>query len=685
MKNFISLFIAHFDGFNSSKPHPKPTYLFILSLIIFLSFVFEKQNLLAQQYKSSANAAKTITSDNGDGTYTNPLINIDFPDPDIIRVGDDYYMASSTFTTFPGVPIAHSKDLINWEIIGYTYDTLPSSRSYHISEGKAMYRWGSWAPCIRYDKGKFYVFFNTEYDGFHIASSTKPEGPYTIKKLGQPLYDPSVLFDDDGRIYACYGSGNIMIAEFDKNLDKLITEPTPIFSGNCGGNFEGSHIYKREGWYYICNTARGYNGLQLCMRSKNIYGPYESRVISTDDMNYADAGLHQGGFVDTKEGETFFCIFQDRDYVGRVPVLQPVIWVDGFPYLGSKQGRALSTVKKPNIPIVGKTIENNFAGSDEFDTDKIALKWHWNHLPDNSKWSLTKKKGYLAITASHSPNFMYAQNSLMQRIVGGGSVATSRIDLSDLKVNDVAGLAVANLPYAGIGIQQNSGSQTLLMFENGEIIDKSPIQNVKEIYLQIEATPEGTAKFSYSFEGKKYIPLGKEFIMEFTVKTFLGNRLAMFCYNTGDGAMGTAYFDWFHLTFYQPFGSHVNAFKPISACNYDCEKGAFESRYILKRPMQFIDQVRNNNWLGFNHIHFDDAVSSIQIKALPIEGGTIEVHEDGVDGKLLGSCKIDGVAGADYTTYQCPVSVEKGVHAIYLVFKGGHGSLFKLDIFWFKQ
>ena len=639
--------------------------------------------LLFVSFFNTTSAQSTFTSDNGDNTFTNPLINLDFPDPDIIRVGTDYYMASSTFTTFPGVPIAHSKDLVNWEIIGYTYDTLPSVRSYHIEEGKAMYRWGSWAPCIRYNKGKFYVFFNVEFDGFYIASSSKPQGPYTIKKLGQPLYDPSVLFDDDGRVYACYGSNTIMIAEFDKNLDKLITEPTSVFTGNCGTNFEGSHIYKRDGWYYICNTARGYNGMQLCMRSKNIYGPYESRVISTDDMNYADAGLHQGGFIDTKQGETFFFMFQDRDYVGRVPVLQPVNWIDGFPYIGSKQGRALTTVKKPNIPITGKPIENNFVGSDEFESEKLSLKWHWNHLPDNSKWSLTKKKGYLAITASHSPNFMYAQNSLMQRIVGGGSVATTRIDLNELEVNDMAGLAIANLPYAGIGIQQNAGSQSLLMFENGEIIEKTPIQNIKEIYLQIEATPEGTARFSYSFEGKKYIPLGKEFIMEFTVKTFLGNRLAMFCYNTGTGTTGTAFFDWFHLSINQPTGSHVNAFKPISICNYDSEKGAFEYRFILKRPMQFMDQVRNNNWLGFNNIHFDEAATSFQIKAIPLEGGTIEVHEDSIEGKLLGFCKIAGVAGSDYTTYQCPVSIDKGKHAIYLVLKGGHGSLFKLDSFSF--
>ena len=655
----------------------KYRFNFIASIIIL--FLLSAQHSLAQ-----TNNPSNFTSDNGDGTFTNPLINLDFPDPDIIRVGDDYYMASSTFTTFPGVPIAHSKDLVNWEIIGYTYDTLLSIRSYHIEDGNAMYRWGSWAPCIRYNKGKFYIFFNTEFDGFYIASSTKPEGPYSIKKLGRPLYDPSVLFDDDGRVYACYGSGTIMIAEFDKNFDKLISEPKSVFVGNCGGNFEGSHIYKRDGWYYICNTARGYNGLEVCMRSKNIYGPYESRVISSDDMNYSDAGLHQGGFVDTKEGETFFFLFQDRDYVGRVPVLQPVIWKDGWPFIGSSQGRALATVKKPNIKVAGKPIENNFVGSDEFDNDKLALKWHWNHLPDNSKWSLTKKKGYLAITASHSPNFMYAQNSLMQRIVGGGSMATTRIDLSDLKENDIAGLAIANLPYAGIGIQQNAGSQTLLMFENGEIINKATIQSVKEIYLQIEATPEGTAKFSYSIDAKKYIPLGKEFIMEFTVKTFLGNRLAMFCYNTGAGTTGTAYFDWFHLTINQPMGSHANAFKPISVCNYDSEKGAFEYRYILKRPMQYIDQVRNNNWLGFNNIHFDEAATAFQIKALPLEGGTIEVHADSVKGKLLGTCTIAGDAGKDYGTYRCPVKINKGKHKIYLVFKGGYGSLFKLDSFWFE-
>lgn len=649
--------------------------LFVLICLFRIQSISNAQNNGIQQ---------TPTSDNGDGTYTNPLIPLDFPDPDIIRVGNDYYMASSTFTTFPGVPIAHSKDLINWEIIGYTYDTLTSDQPYGIQRDKAMYRWGSWAPCIRHNKGMFYVFFNVEYDGFYIASSPKPEGPYTIKKLGIPLYDPSVLFDDDGKIYACYGSGSIMIAEFEKDFSQLTTEPVSVYAGAFGTNYEGSHIYKRKGWYYICNTARGYNGMQVCLRSKNIYGPYQMRVIGADDMNYSDAGLHQGGFVDIPSGETWFFMFQDRDYVGRVPILQPVTWVDDWPFIGNGQGRAVTSSTKPNIPVSGKPIINNFVGSDEFDNNKLALQWQWNHHPDNSKWSLSNKKGYFSITASHSPNFMYARNSLTQRIVGGGSIASTKIDLTELQINDVAGIAVANLPYSGIGIQQNIGAQTIVMFENGEIIEKIPLQNQSIIYLQIEATQEGTAKFSYSYEGKKYYPVGKEFIMEFTVKTFLGNRFALFCYNTGEGTTGTAYFDWFHLQLEHPKGSHTNAFKFTPICNYDAEKGAFEYRFILKRPMQFLDQVRNGNWLGYQHLNFPEPATSFEIKAIPLVGGTIEIHADSLQGKLLGICKIVGMATKEYTGFECPVTIPKGEHTIYLLLKGGAGSLFKLESFRFK-
>ena len=291
------------------------------------------------------------SSDNRNGTFTNPVIFADYPDPDIIRVGSDFYMASSSFTDAPGVPICHSPDLVNWRVIGHAYDRLPDTNPhYSMADGTVAYRGGSWAPSLRHHRGVFYVCFCTPAEGFFLYSSPTPEGPYGMTWFGgRELYDPGLFFDDDHRAYVIHGANDIYLSELTDDLKGIAGPPRLLYSTCYGNPLEGSHAYKRGGFYYICNTSRAYNGIQIVYRARHLHGPYESRVVCADDLNYSGAGLHQGGFVELADGQTWFFLFQDRDYVGRVPILLPVTWADDWPLIGDPANfwKAPVTCRKP--------------------------------------------------------------------------------------------------------------------------------------------------------------------------------------------------------------------------------------------------------------------------------------------------------------------------------------------------
>ncbi|HCI55195.1 MAG TPA: beta-xylosidase, partial [Bacteroidales bacterium] len=268
-------------------------------------------------------------SDNGDGTFTNPVIPADFPDPDVIRVGDTYYMVTTTMFIFPGVTILKSKDLVNWEYCCNAVPRFDFSPCYNL-DGCNRYGHGQWATSMRYHNGTFYLLFITLDEGGFLCSAKKAEGPWEIKQLPKGFYDPGLFFDDDGRIYVAYGYGKIYLTELDQNFAP-ISQDSLIYTGDLRSGLEGTHVYKINDYYYLYCTYGGVDGIQVTLRSPNIYGPYEQKVAIRDTMPGVTYGVHQGALIQTQAGEWWTMLFVDSGPFGRFPSLQPVTWVDGWP------------------------------------------------------------------------------------------------------------------------------------------------------------------------------------------------------------------------------------------------------------------------------------------------------------------------------------------------------------------
>jgi len=624
-------------------------------------------------------------SDNLNGTFSNPVIFADYPDTDIIRVGADFFMVSSSFHHAPGIPVCHSRDLVNWRVIGHAYGRLPESNpAYSMREGKTAYRGGSWAPCIRHHQGKFYIGFNTPDEGFFLCIAERPEGPYEMIPFKQEFYDPGLFFDDDGRNYLFHAAIGICVTELSADARSAKSAPVPVYQTAFGYPFEGSHAYKRNGWYYVCVTARGYNGLQLCLRSRRIHGPYEARVISGDDMNYAGAGLHQGGFVELENGETWFFLFQDRDFIGRVPVLQPVHWIDEWPFIGDPDNymKAMVTCRKPGVSgnhPVAVPVEG-----DEFDAPLPGLQWEWSHNPDDARWSLTERPGWLRLKADPAVDFLHARNTLTQRISGPSSSAETRIDVFALAEGDVAGLAIANIPYAFIAASRIHGEIRIRMVDNGSAIEESAPVAGGEVFLKVLAGVDGSARFYFGTDGIHFAPLGAPFLMEFTVKTFLGNRFGLFCFHAGEGGQtGFADFDFLRREPMRPASRH-SAFEWIPAVAYDGERGTDTQRPVAKQPMQYLVAIDNGDSLRFDQVDFADGADRFVVRASSVFGGMIELRLDSPDGSVIGRCAVPDHGnrnswGGDFAQYACKIEPVRGVHALHLRFFGAGLNLFRLD------
>lgn len=507
----------------------------------------------------TTNAQQVWTADNGDGTFTNPLMWGDWPDPDVIRVGDEFYMVSTSMHYVPGSPIVKSKDLVNWEMAGYAVERYDEDPRYDMQGGN-LYLNGSWANSIRYHNGKFYVAFCTPYGwgtekgNFCVCESEKVEGPWKRTIYPEYLYDPGLFFDDDGRVYVVHGQGRLFLTELNADVRSVKGEPVEIWKGGVDDSkgtgkragMEGSHVYKINGMYYITCPAGGTEGWQMCLRSKNICGPYECKVIMQDDSSYPKNGLHQGGMVQLKNGEWWFVIMQDRGAIGRVPYLVPVKWKDGWPILGVNGKDAVTYPK----PVVGKTCKIKApATTDEFNRKCLGLQWQWNHNPDNTKWSLTERPGYMRLKASLATDLKNARNTLTQRIQGPSSEGTVEMDLSKLKDGNVAGFGVFQFPYAYVAVQQEGNTRNVVMCNNGKIVD-IPIRELKQnrIWFRVRATDKDfTARFYYSLDGKEFIQTGDVLNMDLGLY-WTANRFALLNFSTKEqGVGGMADFNWFRF------------------------------------------------------------------------------------------------------------------------------------------
>lgn len=497
--------------------------------------------------------------DNGNGTFTNPIFWGDWPDPDIIRVDDKFYFVSTSMHYVPGCPIAVSEDLINWEMAGYAVERYDEDPRYDMQGGN-LYLNGSWAATIRHKDGKFYVGFCTPYGwgrekgNFSICIADKVEGPWERVIFPEYMYDPGLFFDDNGKVYVVHGQGTLYLTELNEDVRSVKGIPVKIWEGGfknayeLGGSFgmEGAHMYKINGKYYITCPAGGTEGWQICLRSDNIYGPYEHKLIMHDDSSYPKNGLHQGGMVQLKNGDWWFMIMQDRGPIGRVPCLVPVTWVDGWPMLGDG-GKDLITYPKPSV---GKRSKfKSPATSDEFNEPKLGLQWQWNHNPDNTKWTLTERKGYMRLKASEAKTLKEARNTLTQRVQGPASEGTVEIDVAGLENGNVAGFGIFEFPYAYVAVEQEENKRRIVMCNDGKVVESINDFNNSRLWVRARVMDKDfRTLFYYSLDGVNYKRIGNTLEMGLGLP-WTANRFALFNFSrTAEGVNGYADFNWFRFT-----------------------------------------------------------------------------------------------------------------------------------------
>lgn len=515
----------------------------------------------------------TWTSDNGNGTFTNPLFYDEFSDPDMIRVGDDYYLTGTTMHTMPGLPVLHSRDLVNWEFLTYAVDRLNFGPEFRLEDGKDIYGQGIWAPCIRYHKGTFYIFSNVNRFNTHLFTAKDPKGPWTHTRMNKSFHDLSVLFDDDGKAYVVWGYDEVRLAELNDSLTDIRPGSEQVIVQRGSGAGEGSHFYKINGKYYITNTNYDPVCYQVCLRADNPRGPYEINVMSSEESLGIGTGwrmvnnrkgppfeltppvqnlvgcipLHQGGIVQIQSGEWWGWSMMDHNSIGRLTCLSPVTWQDGWPYFGlpGNLTRSPRTWLKPNTGFTTAP-HASYRRSDDFSSADLQPVWQWNHVPVEKKWSLKARKGHLRLHSLPAADFWMARNTLTQRAMGPESIVSTAVDLGAMKTGDLAGLGLLNLPYAWLGVAKKEDGFEIRQFDQQSGKAATAQLNGTHIWLRANCNFDTEkAVFSYSTDGVNYTSLGGEYTMVFQLRTFQGVRYALFNYNTLGKEGGHADFDSF--------------------------------------------------------------------------------------------------------------------------------------------
>lgn len=522
----------------------------------------------------SDDADQHWTADNGNGTYSNPLFYEEFEDPDPIRVGNDYFLAGSTMHMNPAVILMHSKDLVNWELAGYCAPALDLGPQFRL-EGGNIYGRGIWAPCIRYHDGMFYVFSNVAGAGLEVFRSRTISGPWERNEL-PGRHDSSVLFDDElGKIFLISGGASpYAIDELAPDLKSFVPGAHHVLTVPSDGPRmgEGHHLYKIKGKYYDISAMPGGAVNQMVAKSDSIDGPWTvTKMVDGESLGVSaatpakalpgDRGLwlHQGGMVDTPSGEWWSVIMSDHGSGGRMVSLVPITWDDGFPLIGlpGNLRRAPNTWIKPNAGVVQRPTPA-FIHDDDFHGGVMNPLWQWNHVPDNTKWSLTQRKGALRLHSSPAPDFYQAQNTLCQRPPGPESTMTVKLDTSGLTLGDVAGLGLLTTPYAWIGVAKAADATVLEYFQgsaggtSATALEPIKIPNPpNRLWLRIKCNFDtDLADFSWSGDGKNFTQMGDSFAMRFQLRTFQGVRPALFNFNTS-GRLG-GYADFMDYTTEEP-------------------------------------------------------------------------------------------------------------------------------------
>lgn len=488
----------------------------------------------------------------------NPMLWADVPDPDVIRVGDTYYLVSTTMHLMPGAPVMRSKDLKNWETVGYIFDRLTDSPKYDLQEG-TVYGRGQWATSLKYHDGKFWALLAPNEMGSmgdtYIFTAPKAEGPWTIHSRLRHFHDATLFFDDDGTPYVFFGTGEM--CQLTRDLKGVVEGSLRHYfqrEADERGLLEGTRVIKHNGTYYALLIshvyAPGRHRREVCYRTKDLNGTWEKNVVLESDFG-GFSYLAQGTIVDTEEGDWYGIMFQDRGGVGRVLTISPVRWIDGWPQLGDENGRVPATMRtyrsgQPKTSIVR---------ADEFSSSDLGLHWQWNHNPVDNAWSLTERPGFLRLKTSRVvPNLYLAPNTLTQRMEGPTCSGYIVMDLRKMKDGDCAGLAAFNGDSGVLTVKKQGKKLTLEMSEQKVSLTdhEKAVTKVEEkvietvalnaklstIYLKLtgdfQPGHNDAANFYYSLDGKEWTQIGtKNYRCIFDYRRFfMGSKFGIFNYAT---------------------------------------------------------------------------------------------------------------------------------------------------------
>lgn len=526
----------------------------------------------ASESTEKTQVSKTWVSDQGDGTYINPVLHADYSDPDVIRIGDDFFMTASSFQAAPGLPILISKDLVNWTIANYAIEKVPPYDVYNTPQhGK-----GVWAPSIRYHDGEYFIFWGDPDFGIFMVKTTDPLGKWSepvLVKEGKGLIDPCPLWDEDGKAYLINGwaasragmNSTLTIWEMNPDGTSLIGNPIIVFDGNDGLNHtvEGPKFYKKNGMYYILCPAGGVEtGWQLAMRSLSPFGPFDTKIVMEQGESNIN-GPHQGGLVDAPDGSSWFLHFQDKGVYGRVIHLNPVKWIDGWPIMGDN-GKPVARHQKPVAGVQITTPQE----SDEFNSRELGRQWQW-HANYQPLFGMTSDQGFMRIYGhSLSPefvNFWEVPNLLLQKFPAPSFTATTKMKVSAKDDGQQSGLIIMGLDYARIAVEKD-GDEFLVKLitchdaekggkEETLSITKIPASRIyeaglypnyeRDILLRAKVSDGGICDFSYSLDGDNYLPLSGKFIAR--QGKWIGAKIGLFSVQPAGISRGWSDIDWFHL------------------------------------------------------------------------------------------------------------------------------------------
>ena len=532
------------------------TFKITLTLSLFLLFA----GVVLAQQSAGPFVSQVWVADNGDGTYKNPIIFADYSDPDVIRVGDDFYMTASSFNAVPGLPILHSKDLVNWQVINYALRRLEPDEVY----SRPQHGNGIWAPAIRYHNGEYYIYYGDPDFGIFVTKARDPAAQWSkpVRVSGEKGWiDPCPLWDDDGTAYLVHAFAGsragiksvLVVNRMNSEGTQVLDKGAIIFDGHDSDpTVEGPKYYKLNGWYYVLAPAGGVTtGWQLALRSKSVYGPYEKKIVLAQGRSTVN-GPHQGALVDTQTGEWWFLHFNDKGAYGRVVDLEPVIWTDDFPIMGN-DGEPVLRFKKPNV---GKSYPvQTPQDSDEFNGNQLSPQWQWHANEPQAPWGMpVPDKGVFRMFSVEVPtgfkNLWDLPNLLLQKLPAEEFTATAKVKLDPRFEGEKFGLVVMGLDYSYIGVSFKGGSlfvaqstahdadKGLAEYENVPFLLKS-----REFYLRVKVSAGAVCSFSFSLDGKVFTNVGVPF--KAREGRWIGAKIGFFYNRPGkSNDAGSADIDW---------------------------------------------------------------------------------------------------------------------------------------------